>query len=350
MLNSGAMFNTSQQPVLPFANLLCQKTIEIDPLPIGAKIKSFKIEKFKPEAWSQETAIKLPNFASLNLSPSSVDADNTVIDSFNTIANFAPSSPSNLRSIKRFWWHWLLSTSNKISILVLLILLQSSTQVSSLLERAKIYIDLDSTEAVNIPPSSRVYLEDVQASPFNRAIRQARKVELNSSFYTQAQEDIDRWSETILDIAKGRADEGDFNGAIAAAELVPQNHSSTKLIAQEATESLKNWQLRARQNYLARGYLIKAQAIINSSQASSYNQAIGVLQRISPEAEEYREAQSLISQWNEQIYLIAKQRAAQGDFKQAVEAAVLISEDSLYYQLAQDSINTKIKSIYGVTN
>jgi hypothetical protein len=111
---------------------------------------------------------------------------------------------------------------------------------------------------------------------------------------------------------------------------------------------VKNWQLIAQTQDLNHNYLGKAKAkiSINPDQASSYNQAIGIAQQIVPGATGYLEARNLISQWNKQIYLIAEQRADKGNFQQAIEAALLITEDSLYYPLAKDSINQKIKSIY----
>ena len=344
MQNCGATFdvNVNQQPVLPFADLLSQKqTQKVAILPIGAKIKSFKISS-NAQALNQTIKIKLPNFVDLQSYSQNVDAQEITTQSFHPVPI---TSQCNLRTIQRFWWHWLLSSSKKISFLVLLILFQSSSHATDLLERAKIYIDLDSHEAVTLPTSSKTYLNDSQASPFNRAIREARKIDVNSPFYPEAESDINRWSETILDIAQGRADNGDLAGAIAAAKLIPQNYSSTKLIAKEATKAVKDWQQTGQQNFY-QDYLVKAKTLIDPERASSYNQAIGTLQQIAPGAKEYPEAQSLISRWNEQIYLIAKNRAATGNFKQAVEAAILISPTSIYHQLAKDAIEIKIKSIY----
>ena len=345
MQDCGATFRIDRQPVLPLVDLLSQQKSEtIAPLPIGAKIKSFKIDNF-PRS-DRSVKIELPDFADLpSYLPNAGDR---------AVAEFSNSCSTqfqgNVRTVKRFWWHWLLLTSTTISILVLLILFQSSTQARDTLENAKIYIDLNSSEATTLPVSSRAYLQDSQASPLNRAIRQAREIEADSPFYAEAQEDIDRWSETILDIARGRAGEQDFAGAIAAAKLVPQNNSSTELIAQQATEAVENWQLQAQRNDLYQSYLQQAQMSLDPKRASSYNQAIAILKKIAPGAKEYAEAQHLIERWNEQIYLIAQKRAAQGDFKQATEAAILVSEDSLYHQLAKDSIEMKIKSIYGVCN
>jgi hypothetical protein len=351
MPNYGAMSSSNQQPVLPLADLLCQKKIEqLALLPIGAKIKSFAIknqdsfDSCPAQTW-QRKKIKLPNFVDLQSYPLNVDRQQIVSQASDPIPL---ESQCSLRTTQRFWWHWLLLTSTKIFILVSLILFQSSSQASNLLEKAKIYLDLDTQEAATLSPSSRVFLSDSQASPFNRAIEHARKIEVESSFYPEAREDITRWSETILDIAKGRAIDGDLTGAISAAKLIPQNYSSTQLIAQEATAAVKDWQLIAQTQDLNHNYLAKAKAKIstNPDQASSYNQAIAIAQQIIPGAEKYLEAQNLISQWNKQIYLIAEQRADKGDFQQAIEAALLITEDSLYYPLAKDSINQKIKSIY----
>lgn len=338
MSNFIASSSIDRLPVLPFTDLLGQKTATIAPSAIGAKIKSFKIEKTSSEV----------NTATINL----LDLDSCPqnIDDITIASYIIVPCQNDLSTVKRFWWNWLLSTCKKISILALLILLQSSTQAGSIFNRAKIYTDLDSQKVTNIPPSGRSHLENSQASPFNKAIEMAREVESDSPFYAQVQGDIHRWSETILDIAKGRAGEGDFLGAIAAAELVPQNHASTKLVAREATKALSDWQLKANSQGINQNHLMQAKAIIDPTQASSYSRAIGILKKITAEAKEYQEAQGLINQWNEQIYLIVQLRVNQGNFKQAVEAAILVSQDSSYYQLAQDLINNKIKSIYGVMN
>ena len=199
----------------------------------------------------------------------------------------------------------------------------------------KIYTDLNSQQADYLPDSSRIYLQNNQASSFNRAISKAKKIQPDSPFFQQAQADITRWSEVILDIAYGRAGEGDLTGAIAAAQLMPLDNSSTKLIAQKATEAVQTWQATARKQDLYQNYLVQAKASIKPGQASSYNKAIGILQKINPGVEEYSEAQDLIKQWNKQIYLIANRRAEEGDLKQAAAAAALLSTNSPYYEEAK---------------
>ncbi len=206
----------------------------------------------------------------------------------------------------------------------------------------KIYTDLNSQQADYLPDSTKIYLKNNQASTFNRAINKAQEIQSDSPFFQQAQTDITRWSEVILDIAYGRADEGDLTGAIAAAKLAPQDDSPTKLIAQKATEAVQIWQSRARKQNLYQNYLAQAKTTIKPGQASSYNKAIGILQKISPEVKEYSEAQDLIAQWNEQIYLIANRRAASGNLKQAAAAAALLSRNSPYYQEAKN-LQTSMK-------
>ena len=203
----------------------------------------------------------------------------------------------------------------------------------------KIYTNLDSQQADYLPNSSRIYLKDNQASTFSQAISKAKEIPSDSPFFQQAQADISRWSEVILDIAYGRAGEGDLSGAIAAAQLTPQDNSSTKLIARQATEAVQKWRSQAQQQNLYRDYLAQAKASIKPEQASSYKKAIGILQKINSGAEEYLEAQDLIEQWNKQIYLIADRRAEEGDLKQAAAAAALLSSNSSYYQEAEKIAN-----------
>ena len=342
MENCGANFEIDRQPVLPLVDLLSQNKVEkVAPLPIGSKIKSFEIKRLDRPANS--TSIELPNFTSLEFYQANLNGDRDLDES--QLLDLLELQ-SSLRAIARFWWNWLLSLGSRISILALLILFQTSSEANNLLERAKIYIDLNSQEAATLPDSGRVYLNDSQASPFNQAIAKAREIEKSSPFYPQAAKDINRWSETILDIAKGRAGEGDFTGAIAAAELIPQNYTPTEVVAREANKAMQDWQQIAQKHELYQNYLLKARISIDPERASSYAKAIGILRQIPPEAEEYQDARELIDRWNEQIYIIVQSRATKGDFKRAVEAALLISRDSIYHQLAQDSIERTIKSMY----
>lgn len=351
MRNCGATYNIHQKPMLPFCEPLARRQLKsVDPLPIDIKIKSYKLKDINisgssAKKTSTRTSIQLPNFVHLHSSSLNVESERIITKSFDLVeqTDYLPKIPrfdaGNLAVASKFWWHWLLSATSAVLILVLPILFQSSSQADNLLDKAKVYLELDSQTAMSLPETGRTYLYNTQASPFNRAIEQAQKIEADSPFYSQAQADISRWSETILDIAQGRANNQDFAGAIAAAKLVPQAKAPAELVAQQATEAVENWQLRAQRCDLYADYLIKAKKIINYNHASSYNQAIGILRQITPGAKEYLEAQSLIKQWNKQIYLIVERRAAQGNFSGAMAAAALVPQDSPYYQAAKISMN-----------
>lgn len=352
MQNSAAMLKVNQRPVLPCAELLNQTTIDhLTQLPIGIKLKSFKIDGANfAQALPQQEQLKLPDFAALSAYSVQV-ARNQVIEQSNHADDMTLSkSLQRWRARARFCWQWLLSSSRQVSLLVLLILLQSSSQATDLISKVKIYSDLNSHQAVTLPTSNKIHLHQIQASPFNRAIRQARETEVNSPFYPEAREDIYRWSRIILDIAQGRADNGDFAGAIAAVELMPQNYPATQVLARRAAQAVQVWQQTVQEQELYRDFLSRAKHTIQPDSASSYNQAIAILRQIAPGAKEYTAAQTLIGQWNQQIYLIAKKRALQGDFQQAVAAAILVSPNSIYHQLAKDEIELRIKTIYAVNN
>ena len=346
MQNCGAILKINRQPVLPFISPPLMKQLqEISSMPIGTKIKSFQIKRVSSSSTSPNSraTVKLPNFTQTPSLSLDIFADRVIsksisfyLQSYTYSDRVVPTAENISSSTKRFWWNLLLSIGTII--LFIPFLLQTSSQARDLLERAKIYLELDSPEAVSIPNSGKHHLQDNQASHFNRAIRQARTIEPYSPFYEDAKLDIIRWSEVILDIAQGRASRGDFNGAIAAAKLIPQDEASVHFIAQQATKSSEHWQRRARQQNINRSSLEEAKKLINPTQASSYSQAIGVLRRIVPGGQGYQEAQSLIEQWSRQIYLIANYRASKGNYAQAIEAANLVPKDSPYYQGARNAM------------
>ncbi|MEW5859592.1 MAG: caspase family protein, partial [Cyanobacteriota bacterium] len=87
-----------------------------------------------------------------------------------------------------------------------------------------------------------------QASLFSKAIIEARSVKPGDPLYLQAQQDIQRWSSVILDLAEGRANEGNFGGAIAAAQLVPQDQPSVYADAQRMINQWKILTIQQQQN------------------------------------------------------------------------------------------------------
>jgi hypothetical protein len=174
-----------------------------------------------------------------------------------------------------------------------------------------------------------------QASLFNKAIIQARQVKLGDPLYQQAQQNIQRWSGVILDIAEGRAAAGNLVAAIAAAQLVPKDDPSSYAKAQQ---SINQWKVLSLQWQNNKSIIQTAKQQIVANQASSYSRAITTVRQISPGQPAYAEAQQLITQWSRTIYLIAHSRAARGQLQEAIQTASLIPTGTPSSEAAQKAI------------
>ncbi|NEP14020.1 MAG: hypothetical protein F6K14_28210 [Symploca sp. SIO2C1] len=178
-------------------------------------------------------------------------------------------------------------------------------------------------------------IEPSQASLFSKAIDVARKVQPDDPLYQQAQQDISRWSQVMMDIAEGRAQKDNFASAIAAAKMIPKDDPS---VHQEAQQAMEQWKVLSTQHKQNQGIIQGAKKEIKPNQASSYNRAITILSQVKSEQPSYAEAQQLKAQWSQKIYLMANTRAAQGKFQQAVETAKLVPQGTPSYQNAQKAI------------
>ena len=198
------------------------------------------------------------------------------------------------------------------------------------------------------PPSSqqvwaeaKTFLKDGSASSFNRAVVKARTIPASDPLYPQAQQDIERWSLTILDIANGRAARGDFQGAIGAAKLMPDVNGPAY---NQSKEAIAQWEELSKSQNVNAALLSAAKGQIKRGAASSYSKGIQQANQIQPGEPKYEEAQQLIGQWSETILKIAQLRGSQGKLKEAVEAASLVPSDTKSYQQAQKNIaNWKTK-------
>jgi hypothetical protein len=347
----------NHKPVLPFSHI--SQTCQSQVLPIGAKVKSFRITSTNNrQIQSKESSknVDLPSFISPKKSKEvncytsiyekilrnhieAVETSSTLIEE--TILDGNKLKKYISPSVKRFWWQWLLLVAS------VTLLLPNSSDARNILEKAKIYLNLNSSIATDIPESGKIHLQAIQASGFKAAIQQAQEVEINSPFFLEAQSDIIRWNQVILDIAYGRASQGDFAGAIAAAKLISQKEPVVKSIASQARIAIEQWELQAQYEGVNENLLEAAKSLIQINQASSYNRAIAILRQVSPGGEDYQEAQKLIGKWGRQIYLIANSRAAKGHFSQAIEAADLIPQDSPYYEKVTRSITKWQESLSG---
>jgi len=91
---------------------------------------------------------------------------------------------------------------------------------------------------------AKIHLKRHQASDFIRAIAELRKIPQTSPIYPEAQTRINFWSQTILEIAQGRAEVGNWQDAIAAANLVPRDQPS---IYSTAQQGIRDWKERLTQ-------------------------------------------------------------------------------------------------------
>lgn len=208
---------------------------------------------------------------------------------------------------------------------------QRSEDFAVLQEQARAGYDNVSRDGKAVLNSARQIIEPLSASRFNDAIEEARQVPEGDEFYPQAQADIARWSAVILDLAQGRAANGDFNGAIAAAGLVPQDQGDTYAQAQA---DIRTWQ----QQKVNRQLLQDAQARLRPDQATSFEEAIQLVQQIPADTPEYAVAQQRIDQWSQDILVIARARAADGQIPGAIAAAELVPPGTSAYDQAQEEI------------
>lgn len=182
---------------------------------------------------------------------------------------------------------------------------------------------------------ARVSIRPSQASRFSQAITQARKIQPGQPLYAQAQQDIERWSRVILDLAEGRANQGQYDAAIAAARLVPNDNAQVYAQSQQA---IANWQKLAQQQQVNRNLLQAAERDIRWDEASSYNRAIAQARKVPLGQPGYLEAKRLINNWSQNILQIAEARAARGRLQTAINTASLIPSDTPTYANAQKAI------------
>ncbi|MEC4817244.1 MAG: caspase family protein [Scytonema sp. PMC 1069.18] len=180
----------------------------------------------------------------------------------------------------------------------------------------------------------KMSLDPDQASDLRLAIINARKLKSDESGYEQAQENIQVWNRMILEVAENRAEERQYAGAIAAAELIAKNEPQYS----QAQADIKKWRLEAKQ-YMTNTTLIDAAVgLIRTEQASSYNRAIEVAKKVPSGQPGFDIATKSIDTWSEKIFDIAERRASKGNMKAAIETATLVPEGTAAYKDAQEAI------------
>lgn len=173
-----------------------------------------------------------------------------------------------------------------------------------------------------------------QASQYNKAIAKAREIQPNQPLYQEAQQDISRWSEVILNLAKRRAERGAFVAAIATARLVPPDQPK---LNGEAQRLIGQWQQKQQTNS-GKSLIRQAQGQIQRGQASSYWRAIAIARKIQPSQPEHAQAQKMIAQWSQTMLDLAESRAAQRKYTAAIQTATLVPRNTPAYPAAQKAI------------
>ncbi|MBD2387385.1 caspase family protein [Cylindrospermum sp. FACHB-282] len=180
----------------------------------------------------------------------------------------------------------------------------------------------------------KMSLKATQAGDLSKAIATAQKIKSGEPLYKQSQDNIQIWSQMILDLAADRAKQREYANAIATAQLITQGEA----LYPQAQAAINQWRLEAKQYVSNKTLLEAANALIQPGQASTYNRAIEVAKKVPPGQPGFESAQKSINKWSEKILDLAKRRATQGELNAAIETAALVPEVTAAYEDAQDAI------------
>jgi hypothetical protein len=208
---------------------------------------------------------------------------------------------------------------------------QRTEEFTTLLEQAQAGYGRSQLTNEEILNASRAVLQGVPASLFSDAIKQARQVPLGDPFYEQAQQDINRWSQIIIDLADGRAAAGQFDAAISAVQLIPDDRPE---FYQTAQARVARWQ----QQKINRDVLKQSQERLVPDDVSTFENAIRLVRDIPVGYPERPIAEARIEQWSQDILIIARARAAEGRLEDAIAAASRVPEGTTAYEPAQQEI------------
>lgn len=208
---------------------------------------------------------------------------------------------------------------------------QRDRKFSSILIKAR--VGASEAEQINtaLLTDALTSIQPAQASQFTEAIAKARRIQPGEPIYEEAQQNIKGWSQTILDIAEGRAASGSLENAIAAAQVMPRDNAEAY---QKAQNKIAFWQQRQQ----SKATIEAAKTIPKTGQASTYQEGIVRLREVPIEHPEYETAQRLADEWSDRIFSIAQARAAQDRQEAAIQAAILVPAGTTAYEPAQQAI------------
>ena len=157
-------------------------------------------------------------------------------------------APKDSQKEQLFWERLLFGGSALLLVLLLGVLFRNWSTFTGAQQTARNETPFEANAAPVTPTpavksaqvlnEARSFIKPTLASDANRAIERARTIPPTDPLYPEAQQDIDRWSRNILEIARKRADQKEFQQAIAAAQLVPKDRPQ---IYTEAQKAIQQW-------------------------------------------------------------------------------------------------------------
>jgi hypothetical protein len=181
---------------------------------------------------------------------------------------------------------------------------------------------------------NKMSLTPVQGMNLRKALDKAEKIPSSAPSYAKSQENIQIWQQMILELAVRRVKHREYNQAITTAKLIHQNES----FYPQTQSAIEEWRLEHKQYVSNKTVLDAANALIVRGQASTYNRAIDVAQKVTSGEPGFDLAQKSINRWSEKILDLAKSRAAHGQFVRAMQTASLVPSATVAYHDAQDAM------------
>jgi hypothetical protein len=171
------------------------------------------------------------------------------------------------------------------------------------------------------------------------AIQEARRVAPGRTLYKQAQEKIGQWTDTIqrqqdqpfLDQARALANVGNLPAAIAAAQQI----RSGRALYTEAQNNIENWQAEIRgQQRLQESYQAATPGTPEALSA-----AIRVARQVPSSSSARGDARAAVSRWSNQLLSMAQERSSYS-LRDAIAIAKMIPSGTDAYEAAQSQIQS----------
>ena len=177
------------------------------------------------------------------------------------------------------------------------------------------------------------------------AIAQAQAINSGRALYSQAQHKIAYWQEQIYNIedqpivdrANYFANNKDYPSAIATAERIPSGHP----LYEQIQEKIRHWHREMNSSY----NLDRAYEIASSRTPENLARAIDLAEDIPSYSDANPQAQSAIELWSSQLLALARDRADQSSYQEAIRIAQMIHHSSNVYNIAQSEIGRWLKEI-----